>query len=157
MNSETPIEIPAKALPDFFRAMQKRTKPASGPYSFIPDKTIHMVSDGASFVLRIHAAGPLRNYVFRARFVEAEKKLRLEWNVKEQIQPKWILVAGAVVIALGVIAGANAGATLSRYMYAWVLFMAAIFFANYRTMLRARTLAMGRFLDVVRAAADESR
>lgn len=155
MNPETPIEIKPQALPDFFRAMQKRTKPASGPYPLIPDKAVHMASDGANFILRIHAAGTLRNCTFRARFVEASGKLRLEWSVKEQIRAKWILIFGAVFISAGIIAGAVTQAFESRYLIAWVGMMAAIVFVNYKGMLRARRVLVDRSLGLVREAIAE--
>jgi hypothetical protein len=150
-----PVELPSKALPDFFRAMQKRSKPASGPYSFIPDKSLYMASDGASFVLRIHAAGALRNYTFRGRFVEAGKTQRLEWDVRAQMKPLWILVFGAVLIGAGSVVGILTQAFESRYMFAWVGIMAAVFYANYRTMLRARSVVIERCLREVKEAIAE--
>jgi hypothetical protein len=40
----------------------------------------------------------------------------------------------------------------SRYMFAWVGIMAAVFYANYRTMLRARSVVIERCLREVKEA-----
>lgn len=91
------LSFPREALPRFLKALEARTKPASGPYPFIPDESLRYSATKDGFTLKINTAAQTRSYTGRAQFVEEGDRLCI--NLK--LEPEFSQQALRVLMGLG--------------------------------------------------------